>query len=67
MPKPSDDRALTTEAPALVSCDHCGQTIGVYEPLIKFEAGQAWETSRADEIGLPLTARYFHRGCYQTL
>ena len=25
---------MTAEAPAQVSCDHCGKAIGVYEPLV---------------------------------
>ena len=67
MSKSSEDVTLTAEAPAAVSCDHCGRAIGVYEPLIKFDQGQARETSRAGEPGLPLSSRYYHRACYETL
>ena len=67
MSKSSEDVTLTAEAPAALSCDHCGRAIGVYEPLVKFDGGQARETSRASEPGLPLSARYFHRSCYETL
>ena len=62
-----ENQTLTGEAPAPVSCDDCGRIIGVYEPLVMFDEGHAWETSRARTYGLPLTARYYHRDCYRTL
>ena len=64
---PSDDVVLLADAPAAVSCDHCGHVLGVYEPLVMFHDGQARETSRAAEVRLPLSARYFHTDCYRTL
>jgi len=67
MSRPSEDHTLTGEAPAPVSCCYCGQIVGVYEPLVMFDRGQARETSRALAGRLPLTARYFHRDCYRTL
>ena len=57
----------TAARPEAVCCDYCGRMIGVYEPLVVFDEGQARETSRAQEPGLSLTAMYFHRACYTTL
>jgi hypothetical protein len=62
----SDDAELTAEGPALVTCDHCGRSIGVYEPLVVFRDGEARESARAEEPGLPLSANYFHRACFET-
>ena len=61
----SEDERLTAEGPALVTCDHCGRLIGVYEPLMIFRDGEARESCRAEESGLPLSANYFHRACFQ--
>jgi len=55
----------TTDGPETVSCDHCGHLIGVYEPLVMADHGQARETSRAAEGRLPLVdTAYYHRACY---
>lgn len=47
-------------------CHHCGDTIGVYEPLIVLGDGFARETSRAAEPGAASAegARY-HRACWE--
>jgi len=63
----SADATLTAEAPAPVSCEWCGGTIGVYEPLVVFDDGVARESTPTNDFNLPLTARYYHRCCYQTL
>lgn len=46
-------------------CAHCGDVIGVYEPLIALADGRARETSLAAEAA---SADYntdcFHRTCY---
>jgi hypothetical protein len=48
-----------------VWCKHCDAVIGVYEPLIVIVSGEARETSRAAEPGLPLDcAEHYHRDCY---
>jgi hypothetical protein len=48
-------------------CVHCGEVIGVYEPLVACETGaQARATSRAAEPGLnAVSAAYYHRICYR--
>ncbi|MGA2453441.1 MAG: hypothetical protein ABSG93_07975 [Solirubrobacteraceae bacterium] len=47
-------------------CAHCGDVIGVYEPLVALTAGQARETSLAAEA-LPADNRAdcYHRACYE--
>jgi hypothetical protein len=48
-------------------CAHCGEVIGVYEPLVALAAGRARETSVAAEA-LPADshADHYHRACYET-
>ncbi len=48
-----------------LTCAHCGDVIGVYEPLILTGDGEIRETSVAAE-GDVLLARgaHYHRGCY---
>ncbi|HEY1689527.1 MAG TPA: hypothetical protein VGF95_11770 [Solirubrobacteraceae bacterium] len=41
-------------------CEHCGEVIGIYEPLVIVEGSAARQTSRAAE---PLLARE-HGPCY---
>jgi hypothetical protein len=57
---------LGTVRPAKApTCAHCGDVIGVYEPLILTRDGQVRETSLAAERDLPLArATHFHRACY---
>jgi hypothetical protein len=57
-------RPPVTPANAL-RCAHCGDVIGVYEPLILAGDGEVRETSVAAErdVGLARSARY-HRACY---
>ncbi len=46
-------------------CKHCEEVIGVYEPLVVVVEGEARESSRAAEPGLPVySAEHYHRGCY---
>lgn len=47
-------------------CQHCGDLIGVYEPLVRLADGHPHETSRAahpnpGDCGVPC----FHRSCYE--
>lgn len=49
-------------------CHHCGEVIGVYEPLMRLVDGDAQETSRAREPDT--TSRVgdcYHRACYELL
>jgi hypothetical protein len=49
-------------------CCHCGEVIGVYEPLVTLVDGRAHETSRILEPGA--TERVgdcYHRACYERL
>jgi hypothetical protein len=49
----------------MLHCHHCGDAIGVYEPLIAVVEGQPLETSRAAN-GHPdtLAATCYHRDCF---
>jgi|CZKG01.1.fsa_nt_gi hypothetical protein len=49
-----------------LNCHHCGEPIGVYEPLVTFMDGRPRETSRAAE-GHPgrLRDACFHRACFE--
>jgi hypothetical protein len=46
-------------------CQHCGDVIGVYEPVVVLSDGQTRDTSRAAEPdhGEPVGECY-HRACY---
>jgi Ni,Fe-hydrogenase III small subunit len=46
-------------------CAHCGETIGVYEPLITVSAHGARETSLAAKPKVTRDAATFHRDCFQ--
>ena len=49
-------------------CDHCGEVIGVYEPLVRLLDGRAHESSRAREpVGSDPAGEYYHRSCYERL
>ena len=49
-------------------CRHCGDVIGVYEPLVLRVGGEVRETSRAAESNLPLAhAEHYHRACHDAL
>jgi hypothetical protein len=49
-------------------CDHCGDVIGVYEPLVRLLDGRAYESSRAVEPDASdRGANNYHRACYQRL
>jgi hypothetical protein len=46
-------------------CVHCGEVIGVYEPLVALARGDARETSVAAEaVPADGNADCFHRTCY---
>ncbi len=48
-----------------ITCDHCAEVIGVYEPAVVVTDGEPRETSRAAEptIGSVPGERY-HQACY---
>lgn len=49
-------------------CRHCGQVIGVYEPLIRLVGGRAQETSRVlDPEVAEVDGCCYHRACYERL
>jgi hypothetical protein len=52
----------------MLRCAHCGDVIGVYEPLVALVDGQALETSRTVEGFSSATAQTcFHRACFYEL
>ncbi len=54
--------------PEILRCEHCGDVIGVYEPIVVRAGELVRETSRAAEPGLPLAhAEHYHRECYASL
>jgi hypothetical protein len=49
----------------MLHCHHCGEAIGVYEPLIAVVQGQPLETSRAAHGHSDIsTAPCYHRDCF---
>jgi hypothetical protein len=46
-------------------CSHCGDVIGVYEPLIELAGGRARETSLAAQApSAGGESGFYHRACY---
>jgi hypothetical protein len=46
-------------------CVHCGDVIGVYEPLVACVGDEARETSRAAEPDVALQGvEVYHRACF---
>ena len=53
-----------------VRCHHCGDVIGVYEPLVTLADGHPRETSRALELVTPehhVDGACYHRACFERL
>lgn len=51
-----------------VVCRHCGDRIGVYEPLVALADGHVRETSRAaDPLAGADDVLCFHRECFERL
>jgi hypothetical protein len=48
----------------VLRCNHCGDVIGVYEPLVMLTHHEARETSLAAQPDLPARGEYFHRACH---
>jgi hypothetical protein len=50
----------------LVRCQHCGDVIGVYEPLIAVIDGKTHVTSRACvQDSAAVVEECYHRDCYE--
>jgi len=45
-------------------CDHCGDVIGVYEPLVLVSTGKPNETSLAANPDLSCAEACYHVACY---
>lgn len=66
-----DERRLATYVflvNDLVHCHHCGDVIGVYEPLVTLADGHPRETSRALELDAPdrhTDGACYHRACFE--
>jgi hypothetical protein len=53
---------------ARITCEHCAEVIGVYEPAVVVSDCEVHETSRAAEPGLTSEAgELYHRACYLEL
>jgi len=54
---------------AQLRCTHCGDVIGVYEPMVVVRVGDAArETSRAADPELPRAGdEHFHSECYAAM
>lgn len=50
----------------VLRCGHCGDVIGIYEPLVLVENGRARQTSCAAEPQLLAheAGTHYHRACY---
>ena len=50
----------------MLRCRHCGEVIGVYEPLIRVSAETVIESSRAGDPELAdHGGEHYHRACYE--
>ena len=56
------DRAA--KPPGMLRCTHCGDVIGVYEPLVMLTHQEVRETSYAAQPDLPSRGEYYHRACH---
>ncbi len=45
-------------------CRHCGDVIGVYEPMTVLHEGRACRTSRADTAAQSAAGECYHDECY---
>ncbi len=65
-----DERAGSSVARSfeVMRCAHCGDVIGVYEPVVVRSGDLVRESSRAAEPSLPLPrAEHFHRDCFAAM
>jgi hypothetical protein len=56
----------TAPAAGELSCEHCGQRIGVYEPMVELQGDLTNRTSRAADPRLDSggAGTVFHAACY---
>ena len=57
---------MTRQLSDIMRCDHCGEVIGVYEPVVVVADGETLQTSCAADpelVSRELDQRY-HRACY---
>jgi hypothetical protein len=60
------DRQQQPLFPSLPRCQHCGEIIGVYEPLVLVREGAPHTTSIAAEARLfPTVHACYHGACYE--
>ncbi len=53
-------------SPSRPRCQHCGEIIGVYEPLVLVREGTPYTTSIAAEAHLfPTVEACYQRACYE--
>ena len=65
MHRPLRDLARMSE---VLRCEHCGDVIGVYEPMVRVLDGRAHESSRAREpASSDRRGKHYHRACYEHL
>ncbi len=56
------------EPPPAFRCGHCGDVLGVYEPIVIVAEGSVTHTSRvALGDSLPAGSGWFHRDCWVSL
>jgi hypothetical protein len=52
----------------VITCTHCHDVIGIYEPLVVMEGERVRQTSRAAEPELVSPqGMHFHRDCYEVV
>jgi len=57
-------RDTLRETHRLPSCAHCGDVIGVYEPMVMLTGGEELQTSYAAQPDLSPHGEYYHRACH---
>jgi hypothetical protein len=61
------DRRASQPSPDAVRCMHCGDVIGVYEPLIVYQGSEPVLTSLAAHPALNDTGAHYHHSCFTAL
>ena len=57
-------RDTQPETHRLPRCAHCGDVIGVYEPMVMLTGSEALHTSYAGQPDLSLHSDYYHGACH---
>jgi hypothetical protein len=63
-PQAESRRDAALEMHQLPRCAHCGDVIGVYEPLVMPVGRDVLQTSYAAQPDLPSHGEYYHGDCY---